>query len=65
MRGPVFFKLRGVRYLLEDSISHQSFPSVSLEAARFTETQVGILRHLKVQSKISSTVTVPALGTFR
>lgn len=52
-------------YLSEDSSSHQSFPSAPLEAARFTEKHEGLLRHLKVQSKMSHAATVSTLGTFR
>ena len=63
----VLFPLYSVKflYLSEDSNSHKCFPLAPLEAARFTEKHKGLLRHPKVQSKISYTANVPTRDTFR
>ena len=55
----------GLLYFSEDSNSHQSFPSAPFDAARFKEKQEGLLRHSMVQSSVSYTAYVPALGTFK
>ena len=55
----------GLSYFTEDSISHQSFPSAPFEAARFKDREEGLLRHSKLQSKVSYTLYVLTLGTFR
>ena len=52
-------------YSSDDNSSHQSFPSVPLEDARFTEKHKGLLRHLKVQAKSSYAIIVPTRGTLR
>ena len=52
-------------YLSEDSSSHQSSSLAPLEAAIFTETHEGLLRHSKVQSNASYTVNVPTRDTCR
>ena len=49
-------------YLSDDSNSHQNFPSVPLEDARFIKKHKGLLSHLKVQAKSSSAMTVPTPG---
>ena len=55
----------GFLYLVEDSNSHQNFSSTPLEAAKFKDKQEGLLRHWKVQSKMSYAVYVPTLDTLR
>ena len=55
----------GLMSLFEVNNSHQSFPSAPLEAARFRDKHDGLLRHSKVQSKVSYTVNVPIPGTFK
>ena len=52
-------------YLLEVNNSHHNFPSARLEAARFRDKHEGLLRHSKVQSKVSHTVNVPIPDTFK
>ena len=52
-------------FLVEDNNSHHIFPSAPLEAARFKDRQEGLLRHSKMQSKMSYNVYVPILATFR
>ena len=49
----------------QKTVTHQSFPSAPLAAARLKERQEGWPRHSKVQSKMSYTVNFPILGTFR
>ena len=63
----VMFSLNssGLMSLFEVNNSHQSFPSAPLEAARFRDKHDGLLRHSKVQSKVSYTVNVPIPGTFK
>ena len=63
----VLFSLNssGLMSLFEVNNSHQSFPSAPLEAARFREKHDGLLRHSKVQSKVSYTVNVPIPGAFK
>ena len=63
----LLFPLYSVEFLnlSDDNNSHQSFPWVSLKAARFTERQNGLLRHSNVQSNTSDTATVPTSGTFK
>ena len=55
----------GLMSLFEVNNSHQRFPSAPLEAARFRDKHDGLLRHSKVQSKVSYTVKVPIPGTFK
>ena len=55
----------GLMYMSEDNNSHQSLPSALLEAATFKEKHKGLLRHFKVQSRMSYTVDVLTLGTFK
>ena len=54
-----------VLYLSEDNNSYQSSLLAASEAAMFIDKHEGILRHSKLQSKMSYTVNVPTIGTFR
>ena len=63
----VMFSLYSLKflYLSDDSRSHQSFPSFPFKAAKLNEKHRGLLRHSKMQSKMSYTANESIRVTFR